>query len=189
MKLKLLLAAVAASFLNTAVAADYALDIKGAHAFINFKVKHLGYSWLTGRFNTFDGSFSYDKAAPEASSIFVEIDTTSVDSNHARRDKHLRNKDFLHVEKYPKASFQSTKFTQSDNGDLVIDGNFTFHGVTKPLTINATKIGEGNDPWGGYRVGFSGTTSFLMADYGVEKDLGPASARVHLDLHIEGIRQ
>lgn len=189
MKLRLLLAFATTFFIQTANAAEYALDIKGAHASINFKVQHLGYSWLTGRFNTFDGSLNYDAANPEASKIMVEIDTASVDSNHARRDKHLRNADFLDVTKYPKATFTSTKVTAAENGDLTIDGDFNFHGVTKPLTIQAAKIGEGKSPWGDYRVGFSGTTSFLMKDYGVEKDLGPASARVYLDLHIEAIKK
>lgn len=189
MKLKHLISLAAVCFFNTAIADEYALDIKGAHASINFKVQHLGYSWLTGRFNTFDGDLTYDPKKPEASKISVVIDTASVDSNHARRDKHLRSNDFLDVKKYPKASFESTKVTVLDNGDLAILGDFTFHGVTKPLTINASKIGEGKSPWGDYRVGFEGTTSFLMKDYGVEKDLGPASARVYLDLHIEAIKQ
>ncbi|MCB1736569.1 MAG: YceI family protein, partial [Gammaproteobacteria bacterium] len=68
----------------------YQIDTKGAHAFIQFRIKHLGYSWLYGRFNTFDGWFSYDEANPDASQVEVNIDTASVDSNHAERDKHLR---------------------------------------------------------------------------------------------------
>ena len=76
-------------------AADYAIDVKGAHAFVSFKIKHLGYSWLLGRFNEFDGGFSYDAAAPEKSSINVSIQTDSIDSNHAERDKHLKGDDLL----------------------------------------------------------------------------------------------
>ncbi len=77
-----------------AKAADYIIDYKGAHASINFKVKHLGYSWLTGRFNVFDGKFSYDSNNVNASKINITIDTASVDSNHAERDKHLRGDKF-----------------------------------------------------------------------------------------------
>jgi polyisoprenoid-binding protein YceI len=91
------------------VAADYVIDTKGAHASINFAIKHLGYSVLTGRFDNFSGEFSYDPAKPEASTVNVTIDTTSVNSNHAERDKHLRSADFLNVEKFPKATFVSKK--------------------------------------------------------------------------------
>ena len=73
-------------------AANYVIDTKGAHAFINFKIQHLGYSWLTGRFNTFEGSFDYDAKAPEKSRIEVTIKTNSIDSNHAERDNTLKER-------------------------------------------------------------------------------------------------
>ena len=92
---KLTLALAAALSLSTANAADYVIDSKGAHASINFKIQHLGYSWLTGRFNDFKGTFSYDDAAPSAAKIMVTIDTDSIDSNHAERDKHLKSPDFF----------------------------------------------------------------------------------------------
>jgi polyisoprenoid-binding protein YceI len=171
-------------------AADYVIDTKGAHAFVNFKIKHLGYSWLHGRFNTFDGQFNYDAKNPNASQISVNIDTASLDSNHAERDKHLRGGDFLNVSKYPQASFKSTtiKFDQ-DGEEATVTGEFTLHGVTKTISFEIDKIGEGQDPWGGYRVGFEGETSLKLADYGIDYDLGPASTHVDIGLFIEGIRQ
>ena len=81
----------------SAQAADYLIDTKGSHAFIQFKIAHLGYSWLLGRFNTFSGEFSYDENNPSTARIKVDIDTASIDSNHAERDKHLRGEDFLEV--------------------------------------------------------------------------------------------
>lgn len=189
---KLLLAVAlsgAAAFSGMASAADYKLDVKGAHAFINFKIKHLGYSWLTGRFNTFDGQFSYDAANPEASSIEVTIDTASIDSNHAERDKHLRGEDFLNVSEFPKATFKSTSYKAIDEDSGELTGVLTLHGVTKTISFPVEKLGEGNDPWGGYRAGFTGTTSLKLTDYGINYNLGPASTHVDLELHIEGIRQ
>lgn len=170
-------------------AASYVIDTKGAHAFINFKIQHLGYSWLTGRFNTFEGSFDYDAKAPEKSRIEVTIKTNSIDSNHAERDKHLKGKDFLNVGKYPTAKFVSTKYTAKDAETGTLTGKFTLHGVTKTINIDVQKIGEGADPWGGYRVGFEGTTRIKLADYGITYNLGPKSTHVDLELLIEGIRK
>lgn len=185
MKKSLLIAGVFSLLSTFTQAADYILDTRGAHASINFKVKHLGYSWLTGRFNTFDGKFSYDKANPQDAKITIDIDTRSVDSNHAERDKHLRDSDFLHVKKYPNAKFVSSRIEDMGDGKLKVTGSFTLLGKTKPITIDAHKIGEGDDPWGGYRTGFSGTTQFDMGDFGMKKNFGS----VVLDLHIEGIKQ
>ena len=178
------------TFGSTALMADdYVIDTKGAHASIKFRVQHLGYSWLYGRFNEFDGKFSYDEKQPENSSIEVTIKTSSVDSNHAERDKHLRSDDFLNVAKYPEAKFVSTGYTQGKDGAGVLKGNLTLNGVTKPLEIDVEFIGAGKDPWGGYRVGFEGTTRFAMADFGIVKDLGPKSKDVEMILSVEGIRQ
>lgn len=170
-------------------AAEYVIDTKGAHAFVNFKIKHLGYSWLHGRFNTFDGEFNYDAEKPNASQIMVNIDTTSLDSNHAERDKHLRGKDFLNVDKYPTATFKSTNITFNNDDSGKVTGDFTLHGVTKNITFEIDKIGEGQDPWGGYRVGFEGETSLKLSDYGINYNLGPASTHVDIGLFIEGIRK
>jgi polyisoprenoid-binding protein YceI len=178
------------TFGSTALMADeYVIDTKGAHASIKFRVQHLGYSWLYGRFNEFSGNFTYDEKAPEKSAIEVTIKTASVDSNHAERDKHLRSDDFLHVDKYPEAKFVSTSYSQAEDGTGVLKGNLTLNGVTKPVQIDVEFIGAGQDPWGGYRAGFEGTTSFAMADFGIVKDLGPKSKDVELILSVEGIRQ
>ncbi len=189
MKKLLVALATTALFSLPVVAADYKIDDKGAHAFINFKIKHLGYSWLTGRFNTFSGTFSYDEKDVNASKIVVDIDATSIDSNHAERDKHLKSNDFLNVSKYGKAKFVSTKITDKGNNQLEVVGDLTLHGITKSIVIDAEKIGEGKDPWGGYRAGFSGATKLGLKDFGIPERLGPASTHVELELHVEGIRQ
>lgn len=178
-----------AMFMPTVNAADYVIDNKGAHASINFKIKHLGYSWLTGRFDKFDGKFSYDPANVSASKIEVNIDTSSVNSNHAERDKHLRSDDFLDVSDFANAKFVSTSVTEKANGKLAVAGKLTLHGVSKDIIIDAQTIGEGKDPWGGYRAGFSGTTSIALSDYAIKMNLGPASTHVQLELHIEGKKQ
>lgn len=186
---KLLATALFATTLSAtslvANAADYVIDTKGAHASINFKVNHMGFSYVTGRFNTFDGSFSWDAKDVAASKITVNIDAASVDSNHAKRDKHIRSDDFIDSAKFATATFQSTKVVDKGDNKLAISGDLTLHGVTKSIVIDAVKIGEGKDPWGGYRVGFSGTTKISMSDFGFKKNFGD----VEFDLVIEGIRK
>ena len=180
-----------ASLLSLPTLADnYTIDNKGAHASINFAIKHLGYSVLTGRFDTFAGEFSYDPAKPEASTVSVTIDTNSVNSNHAERDKHLRSKDFLNVEKFAQASFVSKKVVvAADKVNFDLVGDFTLNGVTKSITIKVNKIGEGKDPWGGYRAGFEGTTELTLKDFNIVFPLGPASEKVNLTLEVEGIKK
>ncbi|MEZ5450243.1 MAG: YceI family protein [Thiolinea sp.] len=118
------------------------------HASINFRIQHLGYSWLYGRFNDFSGTFSYDEAKPEDAKVEVSIKTDSVDSNHAERNKHLRSDDFLGVEKFPEAKFVSTAYKPNGDGTSTLEGEFTLKGVTKPLNIEVQEIGAGEDPTG-----------------------------------------
>jgi len=172
-----------------ALADRYLIDTKGAHAFVQFRIKHLGYSWLYGRFNDFSGEFTYDEAAPNDSKVEVVIKTASLDSNHAERDKHLRGEDFLGVDKYPEATFKSTSYKETGFNQSVLEGELTLHGVTKPIKIEVTRIGNGPDPWGGYRRGFEGTTTLKLADFRIDYNLGPASREVELTLSVEGIRQ
>ena len=191
MHIKQIIAALSLTALPLACsqAADYVIDTKGAHAAINFKIPHLGYSWLTGRFNKFSGDFSYDPEVPEKSRISLTIDTSSIDSNHAERDKHLRDEDFLYTGKFPEANFVSTSYQESSDGTGLLTGDLTLRGVTKPVTIQVQKVGAGQDPWGGYRQGFSGTTKLVLRDFGIDFNLGEASREVQLELYIEGIRK
>ncbi len=184
----LLISASIAFASSKTFAADYVIDTQGAHASINFKIMHAGFSWMTGRFNRFTGNFSYDKNNISASNVNVEIDASSVDTNYAKRDKHLRSDDFLDVEKFPKARFVSTKFIDKGSDKMEIIGDLTLHGVTKSITINAQKVAEGERK-GKYLAGFLGTTELTLKDYNIKRSLGPASESVFLELHIEGIRQ
>lgn len=185
----LLIAFVALPLSATAKNENYIIDVEGMHAFVHFKIKHLGYSWLYGGFNNFSGTFNYDEDKPQNTKLQITIDTASIDSNHAERDKHLRNADFLEVNKYPKATFTSTSYKTTEPGKGVMEGTFTLHGVTKNIKIDVEEVGAGDDPWGGYRRGFTGTTKLALKDYNIQKDLGPASQEVEMILAIEGVRQ
>jgi len=184
------LIAIGLIMVNTpSFAANYIIDTQGAHASITFKIKHLGYSWLTGRINQFSGKFNYDKNKITDSKINVNIDLSSIDTNHAEREKHIKSKKYLDTKSFSNVTFNSTKIIDKGNNKLEIQGNLNFHGVNKNIIINAIKIGSGNDPWGGYRIGFEGKTTLKLTDFGYTFDLGPASQDVELTLNIEGIRQ
>ncbi|MGD8231804.1 YceI family protein [Vibrio sp. TRT 1302] len=170
-----------------ASAADYMIDTKGAHASVNFKVSHLGYSFIKGRFNKFDGEFSYDPANVAASKVMVNVDTTSLDSNHAERDKHIRSSDFIDASKYSTATFTSTSVVDKGDGKLAVNGELNLHGVTKPITIDAEFIGAGQDPWGSERAGFYGTTRLELADFNIA--VMGTSSYVDMELHVEGVKK
>ncbi|MEM7208069.1 MAG: YceI family protein [Pseudomonadota bacterium] len=163
-----------------AFATDYAIDKQGQHAFVTFKASHLGYSYIIGRFNDFDGDFKHDKDNPGNSSVNVVIQAKSIDTNHAERDKHLRSSDFFDVAKFPTITFNSTSFS----GDKLV-GDLSMHGVTKSVTLDVKQIGEGKDPWGGYRSGFQGNVVLKAADYGMPGWVGD----VDVELIVEGIRK
>jgi len=180
--LTLLLALTAPAALATQT---YKID--PTHTFIQFRISHLGFSILNGRFNEVKGHFNYDNADPKKSNVSMEVNTASVDTNHAERDKHLRSKDFLDVEKYPKATFISTSFHE-DGKSGSLRGDLTLHGVTRNVEFYVQRIGGGKDPWGGHRMGFKGQASIKLKDFGIERDLGPASETLYLDAYIEGVR-
>lgn len=170
-------------------AADYKIDTDDAHAFVQFRIQHLGYSWLYGRFNQFEGSFSYSEKAPEKASANVTIDVTSLDSNHAERDKHLRGSDFFDVKKYPKATFVSKSYTPKDATHGVLVGTLTLKGISKDISIDVEQVGHGPDPWGGVRRGFTGKAEITLKDFGFTMDLGPASAKAEILIDVEGVRR
>lgn len=170
-----------------AMAADYTIDKEGQHAFVDFKISHLGYSFIHGTFKDWSGTFSFDAAKPEASKINVDLKTASLFTNHAERDKHISSKDFLDVSKYPEATFVSTAVKSTGAKTADVTGDLTLHGVTKPIVIKATFNGEGKDPWGGYRAGFNGTSTLNLNDFGI-KGPGPTSQTLDLEISFEGVQ-
>lgn len=169
-------------------AAEYNID--PAHSFVNFKTKHLGFSWLSGRFNVISGTLNYERDQEDAvgRAINLTIDVASLDTNHAERDKHLRGVDFFDVDGFPTATFVSTGY----DGDVksgVLSGDLTLHGVTKNISFDIKSIGEGDDPWGGYRIGFEGNYTLVRKDFDMGYNLGPAAEEVVLDLFIEAIKR
>jgi polyisoprenoid-binding protein YceI len=185
-------ATLAAAFvpLTQAQAADYTIDTEGQHAFVQFKISHLGYSYILGSFEDFSGDFSYDPEDLGASSVNVEVDVASLNSNHAERDKHFLSDDFLDAGEYPTATFASTGFESNGDDEGVLTGDLTLHGETVKIEMPVTLVGEGEDPWGGYRAGFEGSTTLTLSDFGIDmSDFPEMMHELELYVTFEGVRQ
>lgn len=179
MKLITISALILASSLT--MAADYKID--PAHSAVVFKVGHLGVSTTVGRFNEFEGGFSYSEDGKSGDATLT-IKADSIDSNHDARDKHLRSPDFLDVKQFPTLTFKSTKFEGN-----TLTGDLTLHGITKPVSFDVKKIGEGKDPWGGYRAGFEAKTVIQRSDFGVSYFIPGVTDKTEIEVYVEGIRQ
>jgi polyisoprenoid-binding protein YceI len=170
-------------------------QIDPSHSAIGFSVRHMVVSKTRGRFTKWDGQIRFDPKNPAGSSVEVTIDPASIDTADAQRDAHLKSPYFFDVEKFPAASFRSTKVEDRGGDRYRITGDLTVHGVTRPVVLEATYEGSGKDPWGGERSGFLATTTIDRKDFGLEwnktLDTGGllVGERVELTLEIEAIRQ
>ncbi|MBF59802.1 YceI family protein [Halomonas sp. FeN2] len=184
------IAAVALVPLSQAQAADYQIDTEGQHAFVQFKISHLGFSYILGSFEEFEGQFAYDPEDLDASSAEIEVQVDSLTSNHAERDRHILSDDFLNASEFPTATFTSTGFESTGDDEGVLTGDLTLHGETQEIEMPVKLMGEGDDPWGNYRAGFEGSTTLTLSDYGINMSDFPESMH-ELELYVtfEGIRQ
>ena len=164
--LMILLVCLAMGMPLIAGAATYQLDTD--HSSIQFKIRHLTVSNVTGAFNKMKGSASVEGEDLATLKVEVTIDAASVDTGHPKRDEHLRNADFLDVAKYPTITFVSKKVVKADPGKLRITGDLTLHGVTREITVDLEgPTPEIKDPWGNFRRGATGTAKIDRRDFGI----------------------
>ena len=135
------LAAAALVPLSQAQAADYQIDIEGQHAFVQFKINHLGFSYILGSFETFDGQFHYDADDLDASSVSMEVQVNSLTTNHAERDRHILSADFLNASEFPTATFTSTGFEATGDNEGVVTGELMLHGgIAERIVVLANRL-------------------------------------------------
>jgi len=170
-------------------AADYIIDGKGVHSFVQFKTSHMGFGWVYGQFLKFNGDFSYDPANDAANKISMVVDATSLFTNNADRDGllHLRSDKYLDTEEYPTASFTSTSYKTVGEKKAVVTGNLTLLGVTKQVSLDVDVLGGGKDPWGGYRQAFEARTKLKTADFGMKA--AQVFPELELIVSIEGCKK
>ncbi|NNF06092.1 MAG: polyisoprenoid-binding protein, partial [Candidatus Eisenbacteria bacterium] len=157
---------IALSILVTPVvasASDWAID--ASHSTVGFKVRHF-FTKVGGNFGEYSGTITYDPKHPEKASVEVTINAASINTNHEKRDGHLKSEDFFFVESHPEITFKSNKVEKKDDV-LHVHGDLTMRGVTKPVVLKTEFLGAGPDGWGGTRAGFTATTKINRKDFGI----------------------
>ena len=174
------------------VAGTWAID--PIHSEVGFSVRHMMVSKVRGKFEKVEGTF-VTGPDPLQSSVNATIDAASITTSHNDRDNHVRSEDFLHVEKHPTITFQSTGVRQED-GEYLLDGNLTIKDATRPVTLHLELNGFGPDAYGGTRAGFSAKGEISRKDFGVSfngvipgTNGAVVSDKVNLDLEVEGVLQ
>ena len=139
------------------------------HSEVQFKVKHLVISTVSGFFKSFEGSLTTDSEDFENAKVEFSLDVNSIDTNQEQRDAHLKSADFFDAEKYPKISFTSTSFTK-DGDDYQLKGDLTIKDVTKPVSLDVEYGGSAGDFYGNTKAGFEVTGKINRKDFGLTWD-------------------
>ena len=183
---------------SPSVADPVEYQIDPAHTQIMFKVKHLGISTVTGRFDNFEGTYTFDPENLANSGVAATIKAASINTNEAKRDKHLKSDEFLNVEKYPDITFVSKGVLRDDKDDpdeYTIVGDLTINGVTKTVELEAEYGGKTTDPWGNERTAFEAETEINRKDFNINwnKTLDSGGFvvgdEVRIILEVEGIHK
>jgi len=172
------------SSLFTAMADSYKVD--PIHSGVFFRVKHFDVGYTYGRFNDISGKV---KTETSLSSIELSIKAESVDSNNARRDRHLQGPDFLDAKQFPTIIFTSSSITSAGENNFTVQGELVLHGHTQPLTITLEQTGQGEDSWGNERIGYEASFSINRSDFGMEHMQNSISDTVYLMVAFEAIKQ
>jgi polyisoprenoid-binding protein YceI len=178
-------------FAMSAHAAD-TYDVDPVTSSALFRVKHFNVAYFHGTFNAVkkdESTIVWDQAAPANSKVTVVVDAASVDSRNEKRDAHLASPDFFDAKQFPVLKFVSTAIKPLQGDQYEVAGEFTMHGVTKPLTITVVKTGEGKDPKGAHRIGFETTFTIKRSDFGMDKMLENIGDEVTVTFATEGIRK
>jgi len=190
---RLFVLALLALAAHPALAAD-TLVVDRSHSQAEFQVRHL-FGTVRGRFGTFEGTINMDAAKPEASSVTFTIDASSIDTDNADRDKHLRSADFFDVANHPAITFTSEKIRATGKDRYAVTGTLTIRGVAKTLTLPVAFLGSAKDPWGNQRANFSTAITLNRKDYGMvwNKTLDSGGTlvgdEVGVTVELESIRQ
>jgi polyisoprenoid-binding protein YceI len=141
--------------------------IDPAHSELQFKVKHLVISTVTGSFKTFSGEVVSDTDSFENGKVSFNIDVNSIYTNQEQRDEHLKGTDFFDAATFPAISFESTSFTKASGDDYTLAGNLTMKGVTNPVELNVEFGGSEKDNYGNIKYGFEVSGKVNRKEFGL----------------------
>lgn len=141
-------------------------QIDPTHSHVEFAVRHLMISTVKGRFGDVSGTLQVNAADPAKSVVDVTIKAASIDTREPQRDTHLRSADFFDVERFPTLRFKSTRVS-GEAEDLKVTGDLTIRDVTREVTLTVTPEGQGKDPWGGERAGYSAKGKINRTEFGL----------------------
>jgi len=138
-----------------------------AHSELQFKIKHLMVSYVTGQFKQFQASIENTGEDLSEASVKFTADVDSISTNNEQRDAHLKNPDFFDSENHPLLIFESESFEKIDEEEYKVYGLLTIRGISKRIVLNVEYGGVTIDPWGNTRTGFSITGKINRKDFGV----------------------
>lgn len=144
--------------------------IDGTHSAAEFAVRHLMISTVKGQFKTFTGS-GETAADGTLKAVELTIDASSIDTNEAKRDAHLKSPDFFDTATFPTLQFRSTRITQR-GADVDIAGELTIRGVTRPVTLAGEFTAPVKDPWGNQRAALAAGTKISRKEWGLTWNMG-----------------
>ena len=165
-KTRFALLAVVLALAAPALAAAETYNFDKAHTNVGFQVRHI-FTMVSGRFTDYAGAIQVDRAKPESSSVEFTIQATSIDTNEPRRDQHLRSADFFDVANFPTITFKSSSVKPNGKDGFLVTGDLTMRGVTKPVTLPVTLLGEGKDPMGNEKMGLETAVTLNRKDFGL----------------------
>lgn len=141
--------------------------IDNAHSEIQFKVRHLMVSWVSGNFKQFSAEVETEGDDISTAKVRFTADINSITTNNEQRDAHLRTGDFFDAANYPQLTFESSKMEKLDDENYNVYGTLTMRGVSKPVVLHAEFGGFAQDAWGNTRLGISVTGKINRKDFGV----------------------
>ncbi|WP_029007511.1 YceI family protein [Azospirillum halopraeferens] len=184
-----LLGTVALSGAVPAAAAPVAYTVDPAHTAVVFLVDHLGFASAIGRFNTVSGEIAFDKEAMENNRVTVTIDTASIDTNHAKRDEHLKSPDFFNVKEFPRMTFTSTRVEKTGDGAGRLHGDLTLLGVTRPVVLDVTFNKDGVSAASRKEtVGFSARGTIRRGEFGMSYGAPNIGDEIQLLIEVEAVK-
>jgi polyisoprenoid-binding protein YceI len=145
--------------------ATWTLDV--SHSVIEFSVKHMMIANVKGRFASFTGTITGNLPDLTGAQVQVTVDAASIDTRDAQRDAHLRSADFFDVERFPTLTLVSKRIERTGENTYDLVADLTIHGVTREVVFHTTFEGEGKDPWGNQRVGFTADAQINRKDFGL----------------------